>query len=104
APERGAALLARAAEAAPRRADIARDLGRARLDLDDPAGALEPLRRATSLDPSDPSAWFLLGRALKGTGASDEAGHAFARSTELNQELRERLEQRVSGAKKPGGG
>ena len=97
---RAAELLARAATLAPGRADVARDFGRALIDLDEFADATATLQRAVLLDPDDPSAWFLLGRALQLNGDSERARTAFARATELNQRLRDRLERRVSGVKK----
>jgi tetratricopeptide (TPR) repeat protein len=97
---RGGELLGRAATLAPNRSDVARDLGRARIDLGELDGAIESLRRAIGLTPDDASAWFLLGRALQQRGRQEEARSAFDRATKLNQQLRDRLQKRVSGIKR----
>ena len=97
---RAITLLERAAILAPGRADVARDLGRAQLDTSQPDAAVRSLRKATVLAGDDPSAWFLLARALKGAGRVEDAEAAQARAIELNQLLRERLLKQVSGIKK----
>ena len=98
-------FLQRLTATAPRDVDGWRLLGRARLDLagaTDVAEAAVALQRAIELAPEDSSAHFLLGRALARAGRKVEADAAFARASELNQRLRDRLQQRVSGKK--GGG
>jgi tetratricopeptide (TPR) repeat protein len=97
---RAVTLLERAAILAPGRADVARDLGRAHLDAGQRDAAVRSLRKATVLAADDPSAWFLLARALKGTGHLEESQTAQAKAVELNQRLRDRLLQQVSGIKK----
>lgn len=101
-PAAALSWLGRLTRVAPDLAEGWRALGRARLDLGAPADALTALRQATSLAPDDPSAHFLLGRALTATGAAIEGQAAFARAADLNQRLRDQLQQRVSGKK--GGG
>jgi tetratricopeptide (TPR) repeat protein len=100
-PEAAIPGLRRLTEVAPRHADGWRDLGRALLDRDSGTNALPALQRAIALAPEDARAHFLMGRALEQEGRSAEARAAFARAVELNQQLRQRLQQRVSGKRRP---
>jgi tetratricopeptide (TPR) repeat protein len=93
-------LLKRAQKLAPERADVARDLGRANIGTGQYAEAVVSLERAIELAPEDPSAWFLLGRALQRNGRVEESQAALAKAVELNQQLRERLQKKVSGIKR----
>ena len=52
---------------------------------------MRSLQKATVLSADDPSAWFLLARALKGTGRLEESQAAEVKAVELNQLLRDRL-------------
>lgn len=57
--------------------------GRAGMELDD-IEAVEHLRRATELAPSDASAWHHYGEALATEGRMDDADSAFRRAVELD--------------------
>jgi predicted Zn-dependent protease len=52
-------------------------LGKAYLDLDDPAKAAEHLQRCVEFDPNYSAAWKLLGKAQLGLGDSAAARQAW---------------------------
>jgi len=79
-----AADLARAAAADPSFGPAFVELGRARLLLADGVGALDALRKGTSLLPDAPEAHSQLGVALLATGHPGEAVRELARAVELD--------------------
>lgn len=95
-------LLLHLTSTAPQDADGWRILGRARLDHGQADEAVRSLERARVLAPNDAAVHFLLGRALAATGRKAEADAAFARANQLNQQLRDELQKRVSGKKRGG--
>lgn len=64
------------------RARLARSIGL--LDAGRPREALTEARGATEADPNLAEAWFNLGEALRQTGQSVEASHAYERCLQLN--------------------
>jgi tetratricopeptide (TPR) repeat protein len=102
APDAALPVLLRLTRLVPGHADAWRDLGRAWLDRDNPGSALTALEQALTLEPEDPRAHYLRGRALGRSGRGAEAQAAFDRAAELNQRARDRLLQRVSKKKSIG--
>jgi tetratricopeptide (TPR) repeat protein len=69
----GEAALARAVELDGVAAPALAGLGRCRIFLRNPSGAIEPLERLVRLTPRDVASWRLLGQAYGATGALREA-------------------------------
>lgn len=76
----------RAEPAAPSASAQARETGAQLVQNGQFAAAIEPLRRATELEPDDSVTHALLGVAYRGTGRLPEAADAFAVAVELDPE------------------
>ncbi len=68
-------------------------MGKAKLELKDAAAAIGLLRQAAEMNSDDPGVFYLLGRALRSEGRTQEAETAFRRvaalhSTALDAEKR----------------
>jgi Flp pilus assembly protein TadD len=53
------------------------ELGQCYLTLNQPKEALDPLQKVTEIDPDSDQAYFLLGRAYKMLGRSNDAAQAW---------------------------
>lgn len=90
-------LLEQAAELAPNRADIARELGAARFDAGRPDPAAEAFQRAVQIDPTDGESWFNAAVCiLKSPSPNlEKAAEMYRKAIELGEQRDERIEQRL---------
>lgn len=84
-----AAEYERAAAARPHNVQYANDLGCARLNAGDVAGAVRELRRAVKISGGAAVPWYNLGLALEAAGEESEAAAAFRRAAERDPRLRQ---------------
>ncbi len=86
-PRRAIDYFNRAVAVAPQEPLIHIALGRSLREIDDEAGAISALRRATEIAPTLAGAWFEFGKALKGDNRIDDARDALEKALSLDPSL-----------------
>lgn len=71
--DEAAAILEQVVAAAPGDHEALNNLGTARLEIDDTAGAIDALERARAIEPRHPVIWLNLGKALAAAGRHAES-------------------------------